>query len=109
MTSRGVVVTRSVNAVRITLRISRGAALRAVGWMRVFDDDLSSHLTRLPPPVPICPCTSGDPRPWPEISAGVVTHTQMDHLGNVIGDAEKTRDLLLMIEMESRPSRTEAA
>jgi hypothetical protein len=22
-----------------TLRISRGAALRAVGWMRLFDDD----------------------------------------------------------------------
>jgi hypothetical protein len=26
--------------VRRTLRISRGAALRAVGWMRLFDDDV---------------------------------------------------------------------
>jgi hypothetical protein len=25
---------------RLTLRISRGAALRAVGWMRLFDDDV---------------------------------------------------------------------
>src|SRR5262245_24058464 len=67
------------------------------------------RLTGLSPPVPVSPCTSRDPRAGLEVGASVVGHTEVDHLSDVIGNAEKGRHLLLVIEMEGRPRRAETA
>src|SRR4029450_271115 len=44
-----------------------------------------------------------------ELSTRVISHTQVDHLSNVIGNPEKGRHLLLVREMEGRPRRAEGA
>ena len=82
-------------------------ALRAVGWMRLFDDDFRRCLAVLSPNVPVCPCASRHPLPEPEVSARVIGHRQKDRLSDIVGNPKQCSHLLLVIEVEGRPGRAE--
>src|SRR5215510_6149589 len=73
------------------------------------DTSSARNLPSLSPDIPVCPSTSRDPGTRLELSSGVVSHTEVDHLSHVIGNPKKGRYLLLVIEMKGRPGRAEAA